>query len=159
MISDVMKKAVKFIKYSLFVVIPAGVIFAIAGWTGIIVCSVILIALVVYFSIMVYGLGYTDKKIGKGIKSFLGYDFGKKYEVLVNETRVHGDWPVHFLIKIPQEAMKGVEEFCRTKSPSKCTAECCEKYKEYKTGDYVERREHMKINFKDCTIEFSGVSY
>lgn len=153
------KLILKYVGYGIILIGIILLIYEIFGWAGIITISVLPILILGFFGLMVYGLGYTDKEIGKGIKSFLGYDFGKKYEVLVNETRVHGDWPVHFLIKIPQEAMKGVEEFCRTKRPSKCTAECCEKYKEYKTGDYVERREHMKINFKDCTIEFSGVSY
>lgn len=52
-----------------------------------------------------------------------------------------------------------VYEFYGTKTPPQSpTSEYCERSKEYKTGDYVERRELMEINFKDCTIEFSGVS-
>lgn len=154
----IVKLILKYVGYGIILIGVILLIYEIFGWAGIITISVLPILILGFFGLMVYGLGYTDKEIGKGIKSFLGYDFGKKYEVLVNETRVHGDWPVHFLIKLPQESMHGVEEFCRTKRPSKCTVECCEIYKEYKTGDYVERREHMKINFKDCTIEFSGVS-
>lgn len=162
-----MEKVMLILKYSVCIVILTSIIFAILGWKGIViflgVVMALAIACVVFLGIMIYGFGrsfaYTEKEIGKEIKEFLGYDFGKEYEVLVNETRVHGDRPVHFLIKIPQDAMRRVEDFCRAKRPSKCTSETCEKDKEYKNGNYVERHEHMTINFKNCTIEFSGVSF
>ena len=158
----VIKHLLKYAGYGIVLIGIILLIYAILGWAGIIACVVVLVLAIVFLCLMVYGFGrsfaYTDKEIGKELKGFLGYDFGNEYEVLINETRVHGDRPVHFVIRMPKDAMKGVEDFCRTKRPSKCTADSCEKHKEYKCGDYVERREHMTIYFKDCTIEFSGVS-
>lgn len=160
----IIRKILKYVGYGSILTGAILLVYKVFGWAGIITISVLPILVLVFFGFMVYGFGrsfvYTEKEIGKELKGFLGYDFGNEYEVLANETRVHGDRPVHFLIRIPEEAMKGVEDFCRTKRPSKCTAEGCEKYKEYKDDkiDYVLRREYMTINFKDCTIDFRGVS-
>ena len=160
---EIIKQILKYIGYGIILIGIILLIYAVFGWTGIITISVLPIVFSCIFVLVGYGFRssfvYTNKEIGMGLKEFLGYDFGNEYEVLANETRVHGDRPVHFLIRIPEEAMKGVEDFCRTKYPSKCTSDGCEKYKEYETGDYVERRENMTINFKDCTIDFSGCSF
>lgn len=120
------------------------------------------IVFVMWMGLIVYGFGrsfaYTDKEIEKVLKGFLGYDFGNEYEVLANETRVHGDRPVHFVIRLPKDAMKGVEYFCRTNDPNGCASDGYKKDVEYKDGDYVVGRECMTINFKDCVIDFSGAS-
>lgn len=127
---------------------------------GIIV--LLFIVIVVWLGLIVYGFGssfaYTEKEIGNELKGFLGYDFGKEFEVLKNETRVHGDRPVHFVIRIPKEAMIGVEDFCRINDPNGYTPDSYQKSMEYKDGGYVIRREYMTIDFKDCVIDFSGAS-
>ena len=161
------REVLKYFKYGVLLTVFFLLIYAVFGWTGIIVVGAVLGVLILFLGViclMLYGFGrsfsYTDKEIGKELKGFLGYDFGKKYEVLANETRMHGDRPVHFVIRIPKEAMKGVEDFCRTECPSGCTPERFEKKKEYKDDkiDYVVRNECMTINFNDCTIDFSGAS-
>lgn len=157
---------VKKIGYGVLILYVLALIFELWGWRGIIVCTVvcatICFVIVALISLFVYGFGrtfvYTNKEIGQTIKGFLGYDFGKEYDVLLNETRVHGDKPVHFLIKIPRCAMDGVEDYCNNAHTGECTSDGYEKTIEYKCGEYVERRESLTVNYKDCTMDFHGIS-
>ena len=158
---------VKKIGYGVLFLYVLALIFELWGWIGIIgcaiVCAVVCSVIVAFVCLVVYGFGrsfsYTDKEIGQTIKGFLGYDFGKEFDVLLNETRVHGDRPVHFLIKIPRSAMEGVEDYCNTSCMGKHTSEGYEKTIEYMCGEYVERREALIVNYKDCTFEFHGISF
>ncbi len=144
-----------------------ALIFALGGWRGVIVCVVVCVivcvVIVAFISLFIYGFGrtfvYTKKEIGQTVKEFLGYDFGKEHDVLLNETRVHGDRPVHFQIKIPKDAMEGVEDYCNNAHTGECTSEGYEKTVEYKCDEYVERRESLTVNYKDCTMDFHGISF
>lgn len=116
------------------------------------------LSFVLFLLFLAYGFrsafSYTDKEIGQEIKGFLGYDFGNKYEIITKETRVHGDRPVRFVIRIPKESMVGVKNYCKSSNIGECTDE-----KYIKDVEYERRREHLTIMFNECIIEFSGASY
>lgn len=140
----------------------AYLLFAYVGWfAGL--CFVLLVGVIGFFMLSISAFAesfvYTDKDIENIMKGFLGYDFGKEYEVVKNETRVHGDRPVKFEIKIPQEAMKGVKEYCSTVDRGNYSEQTYTRIVQYKSNGYVERKERMCVKFDECTIEFSGVSF
>lgn len=132
--------------------------FVLGGWIGLLILLAIPVSFILFLLFIVYGFRsafvYTDKDVGQEIKGFLGYDFGNKYEIITNETRVHGDRPVRFVIRIPKEAMVGVRNYCKSSNDGECTEELYTKNVVHEC-----RREEMKILFNECLIEFSGVSF
>ncbi len=54
--------------------------------------------------------------------------------------------------------MDGVEDYCNNAHTGECTSDGYEKTIEYKCGEYVERRESLTVNYKDCTMDFHGIS-
>ena len=159
-------KYLKNIGYGVLILCVSALIFELWGWRGIIICAIVCagvcVVLVAFISLFIYGFRsvfvYNNKEIDQTIKGFLGYDFGEEYDVLLNETRVHGDRPVHFRIKISKDAMEGVVDYCDNTRAGKRTSEGYEKTVEYKCGEYVERRESLVVNYKDCTMDFYGLS-
>lgn len=146
-----------------------GLIYVIWGWIGAIICLgivvviILVIILLIWFILYSFGsaFSYSDKEIGKTIKSFLGYDFGNEYEVIVNEVRGHQDMPVKFVIKIPQDTMQNVIEYCKSSGLGKCSAkEFTKEFTKKDTEfDYPEWSENLIVKFDECTIEYSAVSF
>lgn len=132
--------------------------FVLGGWIGLLILLAIPVSFILFLLFIVYGFRsafvYTDKDVGQEIKGFLGYDFGNKYEIITNETRVHGDRPVRFVIRIPKEAMVGVRNYCKSSNTGECTEDTY-----IKDVENERRRERLTIKFNDCSIEFSGGSY
>lgn len=132
--------------------------FVLGGWIGLLILLAIPVSFILFLLFIVYGFRsafvYTDKDVGQEIKGFLGYDFGNKYEIITNETRVHGDRPVRFVIRIPKEAMVGVRNYCKSSNTGECTEDTY-----IKDVENERRRECLTIKFNDCSIEFSGGSY
>lgn len=113
---------------------------------------------------------YSSYMVEKEIKSLLEYDFGRNYEVITCETKwgreytYKKEWYTHFVVRLPQDAMDGVKDFCNSTETGEsisqkkrvtieCTTEGYNKYIEYISKRIIEC-DRLEINFIDNTISY-----
>lgn len=136
------------------------------GWTGFIIrfgliavtpLLVILLLFLIVFAVK-WEMFYSKKEIGRRIKRFLGFNFGNTFEVIEPKDMTRRESSFRFKIRIPQDAMQNIIDYCNSSSKGKGTTNGYVIFEEYNSGS-VERRKQLEINYNDCTIEFIGVKH
>lgn len=134
------------------------------GWTGfiirfgLIVATPVLVILLIFIVIHVinWNLFYSKKEIGRKTKRFLGYNFGNEFEIIEPKDMTKKEGHFRFLIKIPQDTMQSVVDYCNSSNRGKCTSNGYVISKKYNSG-VAKKRKQLEIKYDECTIEFIGL--